>query len=71
MNSIEAVSDGKGGMATASIEFIVSPVNDTPTAADDSLTLNDYLTVSFDAWPIVSVQPRGGSGSRHPETSIF
>ena len=41
------VSDGKGGTASALITFTVSPVNDAPTAIDDSVTLSDYLAATI------------------------
>jgi VCBS repeat-containing protein len=64
------VSDGNGGTATATVNVLVSPLNDAPTAADDAFAVNEDTAlmlapaallandgdVDGDALTIVSVQ---------------
>ncbi len=42
------ISDGNGGVATATVNITVNPVNDAPVAVDDSATVNEDSTVLID-----------------------
>jgi len=42
------ISDGNGGIATATVNITVNPVNDVPVAIDDSVTVNEDSTVLID-----------------------
>lgn len=51
------VSDGKGGMDSATVAVSVTPVNDAPTAADDTLSMDEdsALVIFPGAYPGISV----------------
>jgi PGF-CTERM protein len=42
------VSDGNGGTDTATLSVTVDPVNDEPTASDDSVSTNEDVSVTVD-----------------------
>jgi hypothetical protein len=42
------ISDGNGGSDTATVSVEVTPVNDTPTAVDDTATTNEDQSVTID-----------------------
>ncbi|WP_425046091.1 Ig-like domain-containing protein [Primorskyibacter sp. S87] len=42
------VNDGQGGIATATVDVTIAPVNDPPLAADDTASTNEDQSVTFD-----------------------